>query len=70
MWAKFNTLAEFDAWHTGIKNQLGIPRPDGITTEYTEAHLMEDNTYSAWVDIEYSDGLSEGLVWTRKKGFN
>jgi hypothetical protein len=70
MWAKFNTLEEFDAWHTGIKNQLGIPKPDGITTAYTEAHLMEDGTYSAWVDSEYTDGLTEGLTWSRAKGFN
>jgi hypothetical protein len=70
MWAKFNTLEEFDVWHTVIKNQLGIPKADGITTAYTEAHLMEDGTYSAWVDSEYADGLTEGLTWTRAKGFN
>jgi hypothetical protein len=70
MWAKFNTLADFDAWHANIKNQLGIPKPDGITTAYTEAYLVEDGTYSAWVDNEYANGLTEGLPYVFKKAWN
>ena len=70
MWAKFNTLEEFNTWHQVIKEQLGIPLPDGITTAYTEAHVVEDNTYSAWVDDEYSDGLVEGLPYSKKKAWD
>jgi hypothetical protein len=63
MWSKFNTLEDFNTWHEAIKQQLGIPLPDGITTAYTEAHLVEDGTYSAWVDTEYATGLTEGLPY-------
>jgi len=70
MWAKFDTLEEFNIWHEAIKEQLGIPLPDGITTAYTEAHLVEDGTYSAWVDEEYSTGLIEGLAYSRKKAWD
>lgn len=61
MWAKFNTIEDFNAWHNEIKNTLGIPLQDGITTSYTNAHLVEDGTYSAWVEPEHADGLTEGL---------
>jgi hypothetical protein len=63
MWAKFDTLEDFDIWHDVIKEELGIPLPDGITTAYTEAHLVEDGSYSAWVDEEYAEGLTEGLPY-------
>ena len=67
MWCKFETLEAFNLWHTQIKNELGIPLPDGITTAYTEPHLVEDGTYSAWVDDEYADKLLQGLTPTPKK---
>ena len=61
MWARFETLEAFEIWHTQIKEQLGIPLPDGISTQYTEASLTPDGSYSAWVEQEYFDGLVEGL---------
>ena len=61
MWAKFETLEAFEIWHTQIKEQLGIPLPDGISTEYTNAQLTPDGSYSAWVNDEHSQGLIEGL---------
>ena len=67
MWAKFNDLDSFNAWHETIKEKLGIPLPDGITTEYTQAHLVEDGTYSAWVEQSEFDGLVEGLPYFPKK---
>ena len=60
MWARFETIEAFNLWHTQIKEQIGIPLPDGISTEYTKAFLVEDGTYSAWVEDEYSTGLVEG----------
>lgn len=70
MWVKFNTLEDFTTWHDAIKKELGIPLSDGITTAYTEAHLVEDGTYSAWVDAEYSTGLTEGLPYSKKKAWS
>jgi hypothetical protein len=67
MWAKFETLQAFNLWHTQIKEQLGIPLNDGITTAYTEAHLVDDGTYIAWVDDEYSEGLIEGLPYVKPR---
>lgn len=61
MWAKFETLEAFNLWHNQIKEQLGIPLSDGITTAYTQAQLIADGSYSAWVEQEYFDGLIEGL---------
>lgn len=61
MWAKFETLEAFEVWHTQIKERLGIPLPDGISTEYTDAQLTLDGSYSAWVEEEYFEGLIEGL---------
>lgn len=61
MWARFETLEAFEIWHTQIKQQLGIPLPDGISTEYTSTQLTPDGSYSAWVEQEYSEGLVEGL---------
>ena len=67
MWVKFETLEAFNLWHTQIKKELGIPLPDGITTAYTEANLVIDGTYSAWVDDEYNEGLVEGLPYIPNK---
>jgi len=61
MWARFETLEAFNIWHAQIKEQLGIPLPDGISTEYTNAQLTPDGSYSAWVEPKYFDGLIEGL---------
>jgi hypothetical protein len=57
MWAKFETLEAFDLWHNQIKEQLGIPLPDGITTAYTQTQLLADGSYCAFVEDEYSEGL-------------
>jgi hypothetical protein len=70
MWAKFNTLEDFNIWHDAIKEELGIPLPDGITTAYTEPHLVEDGSYSAWVDQEYSEGLIKGLPYVKPRLWN
>ena len=59
MWAKFETIEKFNIWHTQIKEQLGIPLPDGVTTEYTEAIPLSDGSYYAFVHDKYADGLVE-----------
>ena len=58
MWARFETLEAFEIWHTQIKEQLGIPLPDGISTQYTEASLTYDGSYCAFVEDEYANGLT------------
>jgi hypothetical protein len=57
MWAKFETLEAFDLWHNQIKEQLGIPLSDGITTAYTQAQLIADGSYCAFVEDEHGEGL-------------
>lgn len=61
MWAKFETLEEFNLWHDAIKIALGFPLADSVSTEYTKAILVSDGSYSAYVDIENSEGLLEGI---------
>jgi hypothetical protein len=70
MWAKFNTLEDFNIWHEAIKGELGIPLPDGITTAYTEAHIMDDGTYSAWVEEIYATDLIPGNPYVHKKAWS
>ena len=59
MWAKFDTIEEFNQWHEGIKTFLGIPRPDGVTTEYTIPITTSDGTIRAWVEHSWGS-LVEG----------
>ena len=58
MWYKFNSIEEFDAWHTAIKNQLGIPLPDGISIAYTDLLTRDNGELFAWVDEQYAQGLT------------
>lgn len=67
MWARFESLEDFNIWHDEIKAILGIPLPDGITTEYTTAHLMSDGSYSAWVEEIHADGLIPGDAYVAEK---
>ena len=59
MFAKWETIEDFNLWHTQIKEQLGIPLPDGVTTEYTEAIPLGDGSFCAFVHDEYAEGLIE-----------
>jgi len=59
MWYKFDSTEQFNTWHEQIKTLLGIPLPDGITTEYTELLTKDDGELYAWVDEEYANGLQQ-----------
>jgi len=37
MYILFNSIEEFNEWHSGIKSILNIPSEDGATLEYTVA---------------------------------
>ncbi len=62
MYYKFDSVEDFDAWHNNIKEELGYPLEDGITTEYTELHTKTDGELYAFVD----DELATGLIATDK----
>ncbi len=49
MFAKFQNLQEFDAWHEAIKIQLGLPNNEG-TIDYTMPRLKKDGSLVAFVD--------------------
>lgn len=66
MWASFDSLEDFVAWHEAIKQELGIPLPDGITTEYTEPVTLPSGEIVAWVDSEHTSGLIEGSAPIRR----
>lgn len=70
MWARFETIEEFESWHQAKKEALGIPLPDGITTEYTEAFLVSDGSYSAWVEQSEAEGLTEGIPYIKEKAWS
>lgn len=70
MWARFETIEEFETWHESIKTALGIPLPDGITTEYTEAFQVSDGSYSAWVEESEAEGLTEGIPYVKEKAWS
>lgn len=55
MWYEFNTLEEFDIWHTKICTALGIPNEH--TTAYTEV-LEVDGKWIAVVHDSESTGLT------------
>lgn len=57
MFYKFDSIEQFDDWHSEIKIQLGIPKPDGITTKYTDL-LEKEGQLFAFVDDELANGLN------------
>lgn len=57
MYYKFDSVEHFKIWHEEIKIKLGIPKPDGITTEYTDL-LEREGQLFAFIDDELSDGLT------------
>ena len=59
MWAKFDSLEQFNEWHKQIKIQLDIPKLDGISTEYARPYIKEDGTVVTFVEDENSQGLIE-----------
>ena len=58
MWYKFDSVEHFDSWHNLIKEQLGIPMADGITTAYTDLLTRDNGELFAWVDEQYAEGLT------------
>lgn len=57
MWYEFNTLEEFNTWHTGICATLGIPNEN--TTTYTEAYEVDGK----WIAVVH-DSEAVGLTTT------
>lgn len=55
MWYEFNTLEEFNTWHTEICTSLGIPNEH--TTAYTEA-IEVDGKWIAVVHDNEATGLT------------
>lgn len=59
MYYSFNSVEDFDLWHENIKQELGYPLKDGITTEYTELLTKDDGELYAFVDDELAAGLTQ-----------
>ena len=57
MWYEFNSLEEFNSWHTTICESLGIP--DEFTTEYTKAFEVDGK----WIAVVH-DNEATGLTPT------
>ena len=57
MWYEFNSLEEFNVWHTEICESLGIPNEQ--TTAYTEAIEVEGK----WITVVH-DSEAAGLTPT------
>lgn len=55
----FNSQEEFDQWHTQIKQMLGFPLADGISTEYTVLQQHHTGALCAQIEEQYSNGLQE-----------
>lgn len=62
MWAKFQSIEDFESWHSNIKTILGYPLADGITINYTQSAINEFGEIVAWVDDEHSEGLIQGIA--------
>ena len=56
---KFNSITEFQQWHTETKNSLGIP--DEVTLEYTQGVVVAENDVRAQIADELANGLTECL---------
>jgi hypothetical protein len=57
MFYKFDSIEQFNEWHTAIKIQLDIPRADGITTRYTDLYEREGQLF-ALIDDDLADGFT------------
>ena len=57
MYYKFESQEHFNLWHNNLKEQLGYPLNDGITTNYTELLTKDNGELYAFVDEQYSNGL-------------
>lgn len=70
---RWDSLADFDTWHAGVKVALGIPHPNENmatgevapeaqwTTSYTEPKVVGPNDVRAFVDDEVAAQHSVGL---------
>ena len=70
MWYTFNSLDDFDVWHAGVKDLLGIPYPNvnaatgevdplaSWTLEYTEPIIVATDDIRAFIEEEYAEGLT------------
>lgn len=65
-WYKFNSIADFNAWHEVIKNALGYPFPsidangnecEPLNTEYTSVQKI-NGEFKAFVDDVNAAGLT------------
>jgi hypothetical protein len=56
---KFNSVAEFQKWHSLVKISLGIP--DEVTLEYTQGVVVSENDVRAQIADELANGLTECL---------
>lgn len=65
-WYKFDSLDEFNTWHTALKVDLGYPFPSidangnqcqPINTDYTSVEFINDE-FKAWVDEDKATGLT------------
>lgn len=68
-WYKFYSEDDFNAWHQGIKEQLGYPKisvdvngnqvPDAtITDAYTVPIIVADDDIRVFINDDFSQGLS------------
>jgi hypothetical protein len=58
MYYIFSNLEEFDTWHNQVKEEIGLPFEDGITTNYTEPIILDDGQVVAFSEELYSEGLT------------
>jgi hypothetical protein len=67
-WVKWDSMQAFDAWHDGIKAELGLPKlsvdAEGntilnslINENYTNPVIVAENDIRANVDEPYATGL-------------
>lgn len=65
-WYKFNSIADFNAWHEGIKISLNYPfksidangnECEPLNTEYTLVQKI-NHEFKAFVDDIYAEGLT------------
>ena len=67
MWYTWLSLELFNSWHDALKASLGYPFPSfdeygnecpPMTTEYTTPIIVAEDDVRAWVQEEYSTGLT------------
>lgn len=59
---RFNSQEDFDNWHSEVKTSLGMPRSDGVTTEYTKLITLSDSTLGCKVDESYEAQVGDDVI--------